>query len=121
MGTYAVAAAVFCAAVILASVWAGGVLSVACVCVYAYLDRAFGAKLKTGRDSAFHDGYERGKIDGERLKKYTESPFPKTAREAEETKSYAESLIGLMPNNPDLKAEVDALKKERKLLDSVDG
>ena len=120
MGYFAIACAVFCAAVIGACIWAGSVLSVLGVCIYAYLDRAFGAKLQRGKSDAYHDGYERGKLDGERLKKYNESPFPKTAREVEETKSYAESLIGLMPQDPELKAEVDRLKKERNLLDSVE-
>ena len=114
-----IAAAIFCAAIILASVWAGSVLSIVGVCLYAYLDRAFGAKLSRGRADAYKDGYDRGRIDGERLKKYNESELPKTQREYEETKSYAESLIGLMPNNPDLKAEVDALKKERTMLDNA--
>ena len=119
MGYYAIACAVFCAAVILASVWAGVLLSFLGVGIYAYLDRAFGAKLQRGKSDAYHDGYERGKLDGERLKKYNESELPKTAQEAHETKSWAEGLIALYPSDPELKAEVDRLKKERDLLDST--
>jgi hypothetical protein len=118
MGT-AIAAAIFCAAVILASVWAGSVLSIVGVCIYAYLDRAFGAKLQRGKSDAYHDGYERGKLDGERLKKYTDSELPKTAQEAFETKAYAEGMIALFPNDPEFKAEVDKLQKERKMLDNA--
>jgi hypothetical protein len=120
MGTYATAFALVCCACIAAAVWTGTVLSILAVGIYAYFDRIFGAKLQRGRADSFKDGYDRGFKDGERLKKYNESELPKTAREAEESKSYAESLIGLMPNNPELKAEVEALKKERKLLDSVE-
>jgi hypothetical protein len=115
-----VAAAVFCAAVILASVWAGTVLGVLGVCIYAYLDRAFGVNLQRGRSDAYKAGYDRGKLDGERLRAYTESPLPKTRQEAFETKEWAEGLSALFPSDPELKKEVDRITKERKTLDSVD-
>jgi hypothetical protein len=119
MGYFAIACALFCGAVILASVWAGGILSLLGVGVYAYLDRIFGAKLKAGRDAAYHDGYERGKLDGERLKKYNESPMPKTSKEAFETKTWAEGLAALYPSDPELKKELDLLKKEKEMLDNA--
>lgn len=115
-----VAAAVLCAAVILASVWAGTVLGVLGVCIYAYLDRAFGVNLQRGRSDAYKAGYDRGKLDGERLRAYTESPLPKTRQEAFETKEWAEGLSALFPSDQELKKEVDRITKERKTLDSVD-
>ena len=114
-----IAAAIAFLAVLAACIWAGSVLSILGVCIYAYLDRAFGANLQRGRAESFKTGYDRGKLDGERLKAYNESPLPKTRNEAFETKQWAEGLAGLYPNDPELKKEVDRIQKERNLLDST--
>ena len=112
------AASVAFLAVLAACIWAGSVLSVLGVCIYAYLDRAFGANLQRGRADAYKAGYDRGKLDGERLKAYTESPLPKTVNEAFETKTWAEGLAALYPSDPEIKKEVDRITKERKMLDN---
>lgn len=121
MGYFAIACAIFCAAVIGACIWAGSVLSVVGVCVYAYLDRAFASQLRRERGLAYHEGERAGRALGERLRAYNESPLPKTQKEVEETKEWAEGLAALYPQDLALKAEVDKIRKERDMLDKNDG
>lgn len=114
-----VAAAVAFLAVLAACVWAGTVLSVMGVCIYAYLDRSFGVNLLRGRAESYKTGYDRGKLDGERLRAYNESPLPKTRTEAFETKEWAEGLAALYPNDPDLKKELESIRKNQEMLDKT--
>lgn len=116
---YAVAA-LFCVGFLWACVWAGSVLSVVSVCVYTYLDRAFAGKLRDQCARAFDSGHRKGVEDGKRISAYDHSELPKTAGEAFETKSWAESLAPLYPNDPEFKKAADSLRKEKDMLDKAD-
>lgn len=85
-------------------------------CVYAFLEREFKRELARKCFDVDRSSYERGRADGERLRSYSSSELPKSVKEAEESRSWAEGLAALYPQDPELKAELERVQKERTML-----
>lgn len=87
--------------------------------LYAFLYREFRSEVARRGFDVDRTAYARGRADGERLRAYSTSELPKTVKEAEESRAWAEGLAGLYPQDVELQKELERVQKERKMLDEA--